>query len=194
MAFSMPPEPLRRFTVAEFHQMIRSGILDEDDPCELLEGWLVEKMPRNAPHDLAVALGYEEIGRRLPTEWVVRGQSGVTTTDSEPEPDIAIVRGPQRRYHKEHPGPADTALVVEISDTTLRRDRTIKQRIFARAAIPIYWIVNLIDRQMEVYTEPSGPAEEPRYGKRQDFGENDTVPLVIEGVELAQIPVRDLLP
>jgi Uma2 family endonuclease len=174
--------------------MIKSGIVNEDNPCELLEGLVVEKMARNAPHDLAVALGHGELSRRLPPEWVPRGQSGVTTSDSEPEPDIAVVRGPQRRYAQQHPSPAETALLVEVSDSTLRRDRTTKQRVFARASIPVYWIVNLVDRQIEVYTEPSGPVEDPRYGKRQDFGENDAVPLVIDGVELARIPVRDLLP
>jgi Uma2 family endonuclease len=190
----MSPEPVRRLTVAEYHQMIKAGILQEDDPFELLEGWLVPKMGRNAPHDLALNLAENEIERRLPPQWVRRGQSGMTTSDSEPEPDIAIVRGPRRRYHQQHPGPGDTALVVEVSDATLRRDQTIKHRIYARAKIPVYWIINLLDMQIEVYSEPTGAKAKARYRQRQDYEASEEVPLVIDGKEVGRIPVRDLLP
>ena len=134
----MPPEPVRRLTVTEYHQMIAAGILQQDDPFELLEGWLVPKMSRNASHDLVLGLSEDAIGCRLSPEWVRRNQSGVTTSESEPEPDIAVVRGPHRRYANKHPGPEDTGLVVEIAETTLRRDRTTKQRVYARVKSP--WI------------------------------------------------------
>src|ERR1700722_6353816 len=180
----MPPEPVRRLTVAEYHQMIAAGILQQDDPFELLEGWLVPKMSRNASHDLVLGLSEDAIGCRLPPEWVRRNQSGVTTSESEPEPDIAVVRGPHRRYANKHPGPEDTGLVVEISETTLRRDRTTKQRVYARAKIPVYWIINVLDLRIEVYTDPSGPQEEPAYRQRQDYGPSEAVPLVLDGKEI----------
>src|SRR5262249_37773746 len=160
---------------------------DEDDPFELLEGWLVPKMPRNPPHELAVSLGEEEIVNRLPPQYTRRVQSATTTSDSEPEPDIAVVRGPKRRYGRHHPLPQDMRLVVEVADTTLRRDRTIKQRVYARARVPVYWIVNLIDRCVEVYTDPTGPRGEPRYRQRQDYGPNDAVPLILDGKEIDRI-------
>jgi Uma2 family endonuclease len=190
----MPPEPVRRLTVDEYHRMIKSGILQEDDPFELLEGWLLPKMTRNAPHDLALGLCEDEIGRRLPADWIRRGQSAVTTDDSEPEPDLAVVRGPRRRYHQQHPGPQDTALMVEVSESSLTRDRTIKARVFARASVPFYWIINIPDRQVEVYSDPSGPTDQAAYRHRQVYADNDAVPLVIDGKEIDRIPVRDLLP
>jgi Uma2 family endonuclease len=190
-----PPEPVRRFTVDEYHRMIHLGILKEDDPVELLEGWIVAKMPRNPPHDVAVALTQTALSAAVPQAWICRGQSAVTTTDSEPEPDIAVVRGPIRRYVANHPGPADTGLVVEVADSTLTRDRTLKARLYARAAIPIYWIVNIPNRQIEVYSDPTAAdAAEAHYRQRQDFDAFGAVPLVLEECTVSMIPVRDLLP
>jgi Uma2 family endonuclease len=190
-----PPEPVRRFTVDEYHRMIHLGILKEDDPVELLEGWIVAKMPRNPPHDVAVALTQAALSAALPQAWICRGQSAVTTIDSEPEPDIAVVRGPIRRYVTNHPGPADLGLVAEVADSTLARDRTLKARLYARAIIPIYWIVNIPDRQIEVYSDPIGAAAaESHYRQRQDFDVTGAVPLVLDGRAIATIPVRDLLP
>ncbi|MCI0527429.1 MAG: Uma2 family endonuclease, partial [Nitrospira sp.] len=77
---------------------------------------------------------------------------------------------------------------------TLQRDRTTKKRLCALAEIPIYWIVNLSENQLEVYTDPSGPAEQPDYRQRQDYGLSDLVPVVIEGHEIGRLTVRELLP
>jgi Uma2 family endonuclease len=190
-----PPEPVRRFTVDEYHRMIQSGILKEDNPVELLEGWIVAKMSRNPPHDVAVALAQAALSIVLPQAWICRGQSAVTTTDSEPEPDVAVVHGPIRRYVTNHPSPADMGLVVEVSDSTLTRDRTLKARLYARAAIPFYWIVNISDRQIEVYSEPTGSdSSEPHYRQHQDFDASGAVPLILDGRAVATIPVADLLP
>ena len=194
-AFVPPPEPVRRFTVDEYHRMIHAGILKEDDPVELLEGWIVPKMPRNPPHDVSLALTQAALAAALPPEWICRGQSAVTTPDSEPEPDVAVVRGPIRRYVASHPGPADVGLVVEVADSTLTRDRTLKARLYARAGAPIYWIVNIPDRQVEVYSEPTGPgASMPAYAQRRDFAADAVVPLVLDGRTIATIPVAELLP
>jgi hypothetical protein len=85
-------------------------------------------------------------------------------------------------------------LVVEVADSSLAIDRGTKARLYARTQIPCYWIVNLIDRQLEVLTNPGGPADAPAYGQRQVFGPDDDVPFVLEGTELARIAVRELLP
>jgi Uma2 family endonuclease len=192
--FGMPPGPVRKFTVAEYHQMIQSGLLTENDPVELLEGWLVPKMGRNPPHDGCVEATEEAIRSRLPAGWRVRGQSAVTLPDSEPEPDVAVVRGTVRANMGHHPIPAEIALLVEVSDSSLAYDRTDKGRAYARSGIVLYWIVNLVDMQVEVYSDPTGPDANPRYRQRQDYDRNADVPLVIGGVTVGQVPVRELLP
>jgi Uma2 family endonuclease len=85
-------------------------------------------------------------------------------------------------------------LVGEVADVSLDRDRGIKKRIYARAGIAVYWIVNLVDSIIEVYTLPSGPTEIPDYGNRQDFGIADAVPVILDGVEVGRIAVKDVLP
>lgn len=192
--WELPAVPVRRFTVEEYHRMIAAGILKEDEPIELLEGLLVPKMTRNPPHDLAVGLLEDEIHRCLPTGWFHRGQCAVTTTDSEPEPDLALARGQRRDYGSRHPGPENLALAAEVADSSLERDRTIKARIYARAGIPTYWIVNIPDNQIEVYTNPSGPTANPQYQNQQVYRPGDLVPLVLDGQEVTRLAVVDLLP
>lgn len=169
------------------------GLLTEDDQVELLEGWIVLKMTRNPPHDVAVALASKLLVRLLPEGWHVRAQSAITTHDSAPEPDVAVVLGEERLYRDRHPGPQDVAVVIEISDTSLNRDRSDKARLYARAAVPAYWIINLIEARVEVYTDPSGPAVAPSYRSRQDFTPGQSVPLQLGG-SVVQIGVQDLLP
>jgi Uma2 family endonuclease len=186
--------PYRQFTVDEYHCMIQTGIITEEDPVELLEGWIVRKMSENPPHDCALELAVELLRARLPAGWGVRVQSAITTADSEPEPDLVVVRGSARNRREHHPGPQDLALVVEMANTTLARDRGEKARLYARGRVACYWIVNLIDRKIEVYTDPTGPDTNPTFRHRQDYGAADSVPLVIEGKEVAQIPVKEFLP
>lgn len=187
-------EVIWRFSVDQYHAMIRAGILTEDDPVELLEGWLVTTMPKNPPHSVVTQLTREALAPILPSGWYVDAQEPITTADSEPEPDVVVVRGDRRQYLNRHPGPQDVALVIEVADSTLQRDRVLKKRLYAAAGIPVYWIVNLLDNQCEVYTEPSGPAEQPDYRQQQHYGPADTVPVVIEGREVGRLVVRDLLP
>jgi Uma2 family endonuclease len=174
--------------------MIEAGILTDDDPVELLEGWLVTKMPKKPPHRVATGLTRTALERHVPTGWYLDVQEPITTEDSEPEPDVVVVRGERRQYLDRHPGPQDAGLLVEVADTTLARDRTFKKRLFAQERVPVYWILNLVDRQVEVYTDPSGATESPDYQHQQIYREGEEVPLVIEGRELGRIPVRDLLP
>jgi Uma2 family endonuclease len=151
-------------------------------------------MPKNPLHRAATRLLRQALDRLVPATWYVDSQEPITTADSEPEPDVVVVRGETRHYLDRHPGPQDVALVVEIADTTLQRDRGCKKRLYARAEIPVYWIVNLLDNQIEVYTNPSGPVEQPDYRQRQDYGLSDTVPVVIAGLEIGHLPVRELWP
>src|SRR5205807_2445698 len=85
----------------------------------------------------------------------------------EPEPDLALVRGREQDYERRHPGPEDIVAIMEVSDSSLTLDRSTKQRLYASAAIPIYWIVNLVDNQIEVYGDPQ--TTEGKYLKRTDY-------------------------
>jgi hypothetical protein len=183
----------RRFSVTEYHRLIEVGILTEDDNLELLEGYLVHKMSRNPPHDAAIQKGTKKWLRLLPPGWDLRVQSAVTLADSELEPDFAIVRGDETVYVTRHPTAADIALVIEVSDSTLLGDRDDKGRIYARAGMECYWIVNLVDRQIEVYTSPSGPVADPQFVLRTDHRTGDRVSLMLGGTTI-QLDVQDLLP
>ena len=147
---------LHKFTVDEYHQMIEAEVFGKYDRVQLLEGRIVDKMTHKPRHDASVDLTQTAIAPLLQPDWRVRCQSAITTAESEPEPDIAVVRGPARRYSQRHPRPRDIGLIVEIGDATLRDDRTIQYRIYARARIPVYWIVNLVDEKVEVYSKPKG--------------------------------------
>jgi Uma2 family endonuclease len=193
-ALAVPTDPIWRLSIAQYHQMARAGILSDDDPVELLEGWLVTKMPKNPPHRLSTQLTRETLARLLPSHWHVNDQEPITTEDSEPEPDITVVRGERRQYLDRHPAPQEVALVVEVADTTLHRDRTSKKRLYARAAIPVYWIINLPEQQIEVYTAPSHDAGEPDYRRRQDYHLGEIIPLIIEDQVLGYLQIGDLLP
>jgi len=192
-ATPFPPFALRRFTVDEYHRMVRAGVLNENDRVELLEGWIVAKMPHHPSHDATIDQTAEVLRGQLPAGWRIRIQSAITTDDSEPEPDLAIVLGPASRYADKHPGPQDIALVMEVADSSLAYDRDAKARLYARAQIAVYWIVNLVDMQVEVYSDPSGPAANPGYRQHQTYRTGAVLPLVIGSQNVGSIAVRDLL-
>ncbi len=188
------PESIARITVEQYHAMIHASILTEDDPVELLEGYLVTKMPKNPPHSAGTDLARAALGEILPVGWFLKSQDPITTVDSEPEPDVTVVRGAIRDFLKRHPEPRDIGMIVEISESTLARDRGVKKRIFARANIPVYWIVNLIDKQIEVHTAPTGPAEQPDYRQAQIYKPGEFVPVVLDGKEVGTVEVNAILP
>lgn len=192
--FAVPPEPVLPLTVGQYHAMIRAGELDSGSPIELLEGWLVTKMIKNPPHRVAVRKCRIALESVLPAGWSLDIQEPITTADSEPEPDISVVRGDTAELLDRHPGPAEIGLLVEVAEASLDRDRTWKKRIYAAAGISVYWIVNLVDRQIEVFTRPSGPSDRPDYATRQVFLPGDQVPVVLDGNELGRIAVQDVLP
>ena len=182
------------FSVERYQRMIETGILNGDDQVELLENYVVLKMPHNPPHDGTLDVVTGVLGSVLPTGWFLREQKAVVLADSQPEPDVAIVRGNRRSYLTRHPEPADVGLIIEVADSSLLRDQRDKTRIYARAGIVCYWIVNLVDQRLEVYTKPSGPTAVPAYGAFQIYQPGDNVPLILDGNTVANIPVNDLLP
>lgn len=193
-ATEVPDRPVFRFSVDDYHAMADAEILQSGAPVELLEGWLVEKMTKKPPHEYALSTLWHLIHELVPRTHMVRCQSPITCGTSEPEPDLSIVRGAPRDYLEEHPAPADVALAVEIADQSLKTDRSKKERMYAEAGVVEYWIVNLIDRQIEVYTQPSASKKSPQYGRRQDYAAGAAVPFAIAGQPLGTIAVNEVLP
>src|SRR5687767_14921881 len=114
-SFEPPLFPVHRFTVAEYEELGRLGIITEDDNVELLEGLIVPKMTKHPPHDSAIDLLNYILTRLLPPNWFVRVQNCVVTADSIPEPDLAVVRGRPGSYGKSHPRKADIGLIIEVA-------------------------------------------------------------------------------
>src|SRR5262245_7178213 len=177
-----------RFSVARYQRMIEAGILTSEDKVELLENYVVLKVPRNPPHGGTIQIVDEALRAVVPTGWRVRVQLTVVLSDSQPEPDFAIVRGDARTYFTRHPGPADVGLIIEVASSSLLRDQRDKTRIYARGGFPCYWIINLVDQRVEVYTQPSGPTAVPAYGSCQTYQPGDAVPLVLDGNIVGAIP------
>ena len=150
-----PPLPIHRFTVDQYHQLGESGVLTPEDRVELLEGWIVEKMNQKPAHGFAVRFLNDWLNRNLAARWLVQCQLPITTDRSEPEPDVAVVRGVHADYRKRHPGGGDCDLIIEVADTSVMKDRA-KATIYASAGVREYWIVNLTESQLEIYAGSDG--------------------------------------
>jgi Uma2 family endonuclease len=181
---------LYRINVREYERIVAAGALD-DERLELIDGYMVKKMPKNPPHSWSTRRILDLVAGFLPPGWLWRLEQPVRIPDyDEPEPDLAVVRGSLDDYKHRTPVPADVALLIEVSETTLDRDQGEKLTAYAQGNIPVYWIVNLIDGHVEVYTGP-GPAG---YRSRQDFKPGQTVPVIIDGHEVGRIAVAEILP
>ena len=146
-------ERQRRVTVDEYHRMIAAGTLGEDDRVQLVHGAVVAMTPQGPAHALAIQNLTRLLAQALPRELALRPQLPLTLEDdSEPEPDLAVVRLEDSRSREHHPRTA--LLVVEVAGDSLRLDREAKAALYARAAIPEYWIVNLIENTVEVHRDP----------------------------------------
>jgi Uma2 family endonuclease len=184
----------RRWTRAEYDRLIRIGAFQPGEPVELLGGELVVSEPQSSAHYTAVGLVETALRSALGAGWLIRPQGPVALDDeSEPEPDVALVRGGWRDYSDEHP--TRPALVVEVAASSLPIDRGYKGSLYARAGVRDYWILNLIDRALEVYREPvadTAAAFGWRYAAVDRFGPDAAVaPLAAPD---ARIRVSDLLP
>ncbi|WP_439630748.1 Uma2 family endonuclease [Gemmata sp.] len=183
----------RKFTLAEYHKLIELGVFMDGEPYELLEGNLVHKMSRGTPHDTTLDLLEEVLARCLPQPWYPRTQKALTLADSEPEPDIAIVPGPRRRYSNGHPTPAEARLLIEVSASSLLVDRHDKGSIYAGAGVPVYWVVNVADKVIEVYTQPGGTGEAAAYAACDVFPVGASVPVVLDGATVGTVAVADVM-
>ena len=195
MATTYADQPyLHRWSRRAYGQLIEHGVLDEDDPVELLDGLLLVKEPQSSPHRTAVLLAAKALERAFGEGWFVQTQSPIVLDDrSEPEPDVCVVRGSPRDYVTAHP--TRPALVVEVAQSGLRLARGRKAAAYARAGITDYWIVDLITRVLEVRREPARPGPAHRrwgYVAVETLGAEATItPLAAPG---AVVRVAELLP
>jgi len=180
--------PRKRWTRAEYQQLVTQGFIPEGAPYELLEGEIVAKVTQNRRHIIAsvqlfqVLLGVFGLNR-------VQSQMPIGIDEAnEPEPDAAVLRDVVQSYSDSAPGPSDVLLVVEVADATLRADLNVKSALYGRAGIPEYWVVDVNGRTLTVFRQPA-PAG---YTDIATLAESDVVsPLAAPN---AAIPVADLLP
>lgn len=143
------------FTVKEYHKMAEVGILKPTDRVELINGEIIRMSPIKSPHANSISILEELLFEQLLKKVTIRTQSPISVSDfSEPEPDVAIVKYGRTRYSKKHPSPSDVFLLIEVSDSTLNYDRKTKKKLYAKANIPEYWIINIPDNQIEVFKTP----------------------------------------
>ncbi len=188
----------KRLSVDQYEAMVKHGILPETNRWELIEGRLVEKDVKSTPHSFVTGLCLDALSQSLPAGWHVRKEDPVRIPNrkSEPEPDLSVVRGKRTDYLDRHPGPADVDLVVEVTRSSVAKDRRGEPRLRGRArvygpgGIPVYWIVNVPKRRLEVYANPIGGV----YLAPKVLEETESVSLVIDGQKIGTIAVADLLP
>lgn len=184
----------RRWKRVEYERLVECGVFRPGERIELIDGVLVVREPLSSPHMAAILLVQQALERAFGPGWTARPQGLVALDDdSEPEPDVSVVPGGPRDYVAAHP--SRPVLVVEVSLSSLAFDRAEKSRLHGRAGIGDYWIVNLVDRVLEVRRRPvaaSTAASGWTYATLEVLGERDAVsPLAAPA---ARIPVRDRLP
>jgi Uma2 family endonuclease len=189
-----PPETLPelyRFSVLQYLAMVEAGVFATENRVELIEGWVVKKMSRRPTHDSTLSRANRRLARLLPEIWVLRCQMALVLARSVPEPDLAIVDGPEETYDLRHPSAADAALAIEVAESSLHYDRQEKGPLYAEARIAEYWIINVVDLQVEVYTQPRA-GKAPEYRKRQDYSRRTSVPVILGGKEIGRLDVAAL--
>ncbi|HZO95613.1 MAG TPA: Uma2 family endonuclease [Candidatus Baltobacteraceae bacterium] len=182
-------EPKRHsFSVAEFDLMVESGAFSDDARIELIEGELIDMPPPNPPHAASVASLQEALTIALHDRAHVRAQAPLTVGAlSQPEPDLAVVRVAKDRYFERHPKAADAFAVIEVSSSSLAIDRGVKLRMYGRARIPEYWIVDLRAEVVEAYREP----HDLGYGATTVYRRGDM--LALQAFPHATLRVDDVL-
>ena len=146
----------RTFTVDEYHQMAKTGILTEEDRVELINGEIISMSPINSPHAGHVKRINALFSRLVGSQAIVSVQDPLVIPDvSEPEPDVMLLKPRDDFYTRAHPQPDDVYLLIEVADLSLLIDREIKLPVYAQAQVAEVWIVNLADQQLEVYRSPA---------------------------------------
>lgn len=181
--------------------MLEKGILRDGDPIELVQGLLVRKnRAAVGENEMTHGTRHASVVKRLvklekllePLGCHLLIQLPVTLSDvDEPEPDVAIVRGSVEDFSERHPSPDDLPVVFEVSDSSLGYDRGAKRRVYAAAGVPVYVIVNIPDRQIEVYEQPTKP--DASYERRRDYRSGDKFDLTLAPGSVLTLTVDEVL-
>ena len=190
-SIAIDDEPVWPITVEMYQEMIRLGVIDEKARVYLWNGRLAERMPPNPPHSTSVKKGYDRLGRTLSSGFDIDRERPMALTlyPSVPQPDIAVIRGSFDDHIAKFFPSTVVALVVEVSDSTLGKDRRLAFT-YAAEGIPVYWLLNLASRRLEVHSEPADGA----YTRVTPFDPDENVPVVLDGLEVGRIRVADILP
>ncbi|MGB3681894.1 MAG: Uma2 family endonuclease [Rubrobacteraceae bacterium] len=173
----------KRFSVPEYYRMAEAGVLGENERVELVEGVIVEMAAMGSRHAACVRRLEALLSQHSPRERIISTQCPVRLDDnSEPEPDLALLKPREDFYSSEHPGPDDVLLVIEVSDTSAEYDTEVKLPLYARAGIPETWLVNLATETIEAHSRPaSGGYRQTLRAKRGESLKSETV----SGLELS---------
>jgi Uma2 family endonuclease len=186
------PTSIYRITVDQYEAMVASGVFGSHERVHLVDGILVIKMTEKPPDVIACELTRDALLRIVPAGWRVMTEAPVRIPDyNEPEPDVTVARGSARDavYRQRHPEPGDIALIVEVADASLEEDLKLAHT-YAVAGIPIYWVLNLVEQKLVVFSDP-GPAG---YRSIEHLTVGHAVPLIIDRNLVERIAVADLMP
>lgn len=170
---------LAKWSVEDYHRMIEAGIL-RDRRLELLAGEIIEVSPETPLHYNTAKRGARYLEELLAGRAEVRFNGPITLSDSEPEPDIAIVRSPESRYDARHPNPEDIFFLVEVAQTSLKKDLELKKSIYAAAEIQEYWVLDLQSRKITVFREP----QEGDYSLKQELSQGNLSPIAFPDIKV----------
>lgn len=189
------PEPittldnLKSWTVRDYHRMSEMGILDPNERTELISGQITLMVAKGTPHVITLQLLASELLGQLGTIALIRTQDPIHLDDSsEPEPDLVIVRGKILDYIDRHPQPTDIYLLVEVADSTLNYDCQVKDKVYAKAGIPEYWVIDIKNRQVHIFRNPQLTG----YASHLILAESQTVSLLAFPAVI--MPIGSILP
>jgi Uma2 family endonuclease len=156
LTLTLEPGFLKRWTVQEYHRMSESGILNPNERTELIAGQIILMAAKGSPHVTSLSLLANALRDQVGNLALVRTQDPIQLNDfSEPEPDLVIAQGNILDYADHHPSPNNVYLVVEVADSTLKQDCEIKDKVYAQAGITDYWVLDVKNRQLHVFREPT---------------------------------------
>jgi len=189
----LPPFPVRRFTVEEYFELGRMDFFGDDDKVELLQGYIVPKMVKYPPHERVLYRLVQFLQTIVPPGWFIRLQGVLQTADSAPEPDISLTRGTADDYPESHPRGKDVALVIEVADSSIKRDRR-KIEVYGNEGVPVYWIVNIREQCFEIYEQPrAGIDGKLAYTSRRVVAGNEAIALLVDGRVIANVQPSQFL-
>lgn len=183
VAESIPLTQRHRLTVEDFHRMGEAGILRDDARVELIEGELVDMPPIGSEHAGAVMILIHILTRAVGEAAIVNAQNPVVlSADSEPQPDLMLLKPRDDFYTRSHPRPSDVLVLIEVADTSAHYDRTVKIPLYAHHGIPEVWLLDLPHKRLEVYRTPR--PEHAAYQHAEQHGDGTVSPLLLPSVAI----------